>query len=142
MRYSPELYAKAFLETAVAAGKQKQGELVRRFLKVVKKNGDSILLGKIFRLIQEALVRRKGGRIITLEFSREVSEKLSAKLRSAFSKKDYIEEFIRPDLVAGARILVDGKVAETSSHLPPSPASQGSLEELDMTMRKKLKKLF
>ncbi len=124
MRYSPELYAKAFLETVAVASGKKQPEMLFRFVEVIRKNGDSPLIKKIFRQVQEAIIKKQGAKIITLEFAREIPKALVAKLRNYFSKKDHIKQVIREDLVAGVRVLVDNE------------------KELDLTMRKKLKKLF
>lgn len=124
MKYSPRLYARAFVETVAAAPGEKQGRLLVRFLQVIKKNGDWPLRKKIFRQTRKLMIKKAGGRIITLEFAREVSKEPVEKLQNSFSAKDYIETTVRPELLAGVRILIDED------------------RELDFTLKKKLRKLF
>lgn len=124
MKYSSELYAKAFMEVVSKASKEKQGKMVSRFLNIVRKNGDYPLIKKIFNQIQEALIRAKGGRMVILESARQISPELMEKLKNRFSVRDRVEQVIRPDLAAGLRVLVDGE------------------KEIDFTLKRKLRKLF
>jgi F0F1-type ATP synthase delta subunit len=124
MKYSPEIYARAFMETVYSAPKEKQEKLLLRFLEAIKKNGDLPQIKRIFRAIQKAVVKKNGGRIINLELAHNISQELLAKLRNNFSPKDYLEIYFHPELIAGVRMLFDEEI------------------ELDLTIRKKLKKLF
>ncbi|TSC75315.1 MAG: hypothetical protein G01um101430_522 [Parcubacteria group bacterium Gr01-1014_30] len=124
MKYSPELYARAFMETVAQASQVKQKALLSRFLEIIVKNGDYLGIKKILSKIEEAVVREKGGRMITLEFAREVEKELAERLKSSFSDNDHILTLLNPELVAGVRVLVDGE------------------SELDMSLQRKLKKLF
>jgi F0F1-type ATP synthase delta subunit len=124
MKYSPEIYARAFMETVYSAPKEKQEKLLLRFLEAIKKNGDLPQIKRIFRAIQKAVVKKNGGRIINLELAHNISQELLAKLRNNFSPKDCLEIYFHPELIAGVRMLFDEEI------------------ELDLTIRKKLKKLF
>jgi F0F1-type ATP synthase delta subunit len=124
MKYSAQLYARAFFETIKTAPEKKQEEIARRFIQVIRKNSDQQIIKKIFRQVRQLLIKNRGGRIITLEFARAVSEELRDKLKNNFSAKDYIEEVFRPELIAGVRVLVDNE------------------KELDLTMRRNLKRIF
>lgn len=124
MKYSPELYAKAFFEAARAVPEKKQGEIISRFLQVIRKNGDWPLIKKIFRQVCSLVIRARGGRMIVLEFARDLSKELVNKLQNSFSKQDYVEKAIRPELIAGVRILIDYE------------------KELDLTVQRKLRNLF
>lgn len=124
MRYSPELYAKAFMETVFAAPKAKQKKLLLRFLQVLEKNGEQQIAEKIFDKIQEIITKKKEGRVVQLEFARDVQKQLAARLKRSFSKRDLISFSVRPELVSGVRVLIDGE------------------RELDMSLQRKLKKLF
>lgn len=124
MKYTPDLYAKAFLETVFVASEKKQRELLHRFLKIIKKNGDWPLIEKIFQKVSRAVVKARGGRIVILEAARRVPQQMLEKLQSSFSASDLILTQIRPELLAGVRVLIDEE------------------EQLDVTLRQKLRKLF
>jgi F0F1-type ATP synthase delta subunit len=124
MKYSPEIYGRAFMETVYAAPQEKQERLIWQFLDVVRKNGDFTQIKKIFAAIQALIIKKNGGRIISLEFARNVSQALLEKFQNNFSSKDHIEISFRPELIAGVRVLINGE------------------DELDLTMRRKLKELF
>lgn len=124
MKYTPDLYAKAFLATVGKASGKRQEELLRNFLKVVKKNGDWPLVGKIFQKVKRAEVSARGGRIVTLEIARELSQDILQKLKNNFSPNDLIITQVRPELIAGVRILIDEE------------------KQLDASLRQKLRKLF
>ena len=124
MKYPVELYAKSFIEVVSATSQEKRDKIISNFLKIIRKNGDYLRIKKIFTAIREAEVKKRGGRIINLELAREIPENLITHLKSYFSKKDYISISVRPDLIAGLRILIDNE------------------KELDTTMKRKLKKIF
>ena len=50
MKYFPELYAKAFLEVFNQTGGKEERKIVKRFLSIVKKNGD---LGRMEAILLE-----------------------------------------------------------------------------------------
>lgn len=123
MKYPAQAYAKAFTES-LSEHPAKKDRIIENFLREVKKNGDWALIGKIFAQVTQKIVHDSGGRIITAEFARPLSEKLIADFKKQFSSKDHVEVSIRPELVAGVRVLVDGE------------------KELDMTLAKKINKLL
>jgi len=125
MKYSPEIYAKILLQIlGEAEGRKQQDEIVQRFIKTVQKNGDWTRINKILEAVEQKLVEKSGGRIIDVEFAREVGDFLRDKVKNYFSKKDKINIKINPALVAGVRITFDGD------------------KELDYSFQKKLRKIF
>jgi len=124
MRYHPDLYARAFLETLEKAPPEKKQELYNRFIKVIAKNGDLSRVNAILRCIERALVKKNGGRFVKLEFARSIPENLVAGLRKNFSEKDKTEIAFNPSLVAGVRITIDEE------------------KELNNSLSSKLKKIF
>ncbi len=124
MKHSPEIYAKAFIETVMKAQKERQKDLLGRFLSVVKKNGDQAGFFKIFRQVKEMAARKKGNKVVVIEFARQVPQSLEDRLKNCFSPSDCVDVFVRPDLLAGTRILINNE------------------KELDFSMRKKLRKVF
>ena len=118
MKYAPDTYAKAFLETKPAS--RQGGPDPKRFLEVVTKNGDFSRIEGIVAAIEKAAVHALGGRMVELEFARETP--LSNKFK--FTAKDHIRVRINPLLVAGVRITIDGE------------------QELDGSFQRKINKLW
>lgn len=123
MRYPIEAYAEAFCESREEQ-KGKEDALIEKFLETVKKNGDWGGIKKIFNLIARKTAVRGGGRFVSVEFGRPPAKKVIQMLEENFSKKDYLEFKVRPELIAGARILINGE------------------RELDSTLIRKINKLF
>ena len=95
MKYTPRLYAQAFLESKPDT---------KRFLSVVAKNGDLSKIDKIVAAIEELQTRQQGGRVVDLEFARDTD--MAKKFK--FKEKDLVRTRISPSLVAGVRITIDG----------------------------------
>ena len=123
MKYPPEAYAEAFAE-ALEEKSAPDSQLIKRFLSTIDKNGDWPSVKKIFNLIVKKIVKRSGGRSMSAEFAREMPKAQLENFLNKFSKKDFVEVAVKPELVGGVRILIDGE------------------EELDLTMARKLKILF
>lgn len=124
MKYPSYLYARAFLEVMEKTPERKRGEILKRFVQLLFKNGDIRRADKIIEAVSRFIVQARGGRSVAIEYARIIPAKLRRKLTGAFSKKDAVTEILNPVLVAGVRITMDGN------------------EELDMTMARKLKKVF
>lgn len=120
---SPFLYAEAFRK-ALDEGVASEEELVRNLSGAVLRRGQRAQWPRIAMRISEELVHYHKGRWITLQTARSLTDAQRKKIEEAFSKKDYIEEQICPELIAGMRILVDGE------------------REFDGSLKKKLHNLF
>lgn len=103
---SPFFYAKAFRK-ALDEGNVSQEELVRNLSRVVGQRRQTALWPRIARRVSEELVHHHDGRWITVETPRLLTDVQRKKIEEAFSKKDYVEERVRPDLIAGMRIVID-----------------------------------
>ena len=124
MKYSPKLYAKALSELAAAPlVKNEETELVKNFLKIVKKNNDAHQTKKIFEETEKLLRMKSGRRKIAIESARKINY-ISAGLKSFLKAGDIIEERINPELIAGIKITVNDET------------------QFDGTLARKLKKLF
>lgn len=123
MKYPAETYARAYIEVLDGAKKKDQAEVTKKFISVVEKNGDLGGLKNILREAEKIAVKKGGGRFIEVEVARE-SDSLTKKIISLFSAKDHIEIKERPELLAGARVLIDGE------------------RELDFSFASKVRKLF
>lgn len=125
MKYSPHLYAKAFAEAGSRRlSPQEESALVRNLIALVKKNGDSHQLKKIAAYAERMLREKSGKRKVTVESARPLKappEKIFAQFLRA---SDILEKKIEPRLIAGIKITVN------------------DAEQLDISLSRKLKKLF
>ena len=125
MHYKPQLYARAFAESVHARMNVKEkSALVKNFVEAVKRHGDGDNLKKIIAEAERMIREKQGIRKVTIETARP--QKFDAhKLFGKFlEKSDVVEMKVKPNLVAGVRITVNDE------------------QELDMTLKSKLQKLF
>lgn len=115
MKYSPEIYARAFWEAKPDA---------KKFLSVVHKNGDAHRLDKIVEALERYAAHQHGGRMVTMEFARVADTELVKKLQEKFTGKDHIRTTLNPALVAGVRVTIDGE------------------QELDVSFQRKINNLW
>ena len=124
MRYAPEQYARAFADVWETTSPRKRTLCLSRFVFTVVKHGDATRIRKICAAIEAELTHRRGGRIIDLEFARPIAPSLLTRLAGAFPHRDLIRVSVRPALLAGVRVVVDGK------------------RQLDYSLRRKVYDLF
>lgn len=124
MKYSPQLYAEAFLSVFAGSPEKNRKDLLDRFLKVLKKHGDIKYAKRILELIQKELTVKNGGKIVRLEFARTPSDKILKAVSGFLSKKDFVTVVINPSLGAGVRIVTNEE------------------HELDYSLEHKLKQMF
>lgn len=124
MRYRAGIYARAFFESIQKAPERERSGIIRRFLGVIKKNGDLSHADHVLHEIRKLTVEEEGGNLITLEFAREVPQSVFSKFSKLFSSKDYVSTVLNPSLIAGVRITINGE------------------KELDNSLKRRLKKLF
>lgn len=122
MNISPKTYAKILLESLQES--KNESAALENFVRVVAKTGGVRKFPKVVRAVEEVVIRKNGGRVIMTETARPFTKKQETELRSQFSPKDHLEIAVRPELVAGIRIVIDGE------------------EAIDNTLRRKLEKLF
>lgn len=123
MKHKPEIYADA-LSKALSENKESEVGILKNFVSVVRKNGDLIGISKIFRAVEARFVKNRGGRMVLVESARNLPENIAEKFLKSFRKEDGIEFINNPNIIAGARVTMDGET------------------ELDFSFRRKLNKLF
>ena len=124
MRYAPNQYADAYTAVVARTPAAKRTELIKRFLRSVRKNGDFSRVSQIVTAIERRLVTERGGEWVRLEFARPQPERALAGLRKQFGRDDHVAVAVRPELIAGVRI------------------TRNEETELDHSLARKLKKLF
>jgi F0F1-type ATP synthase delta subunit len=122
VKYSPQIYAKAFSAIATKSS-VKDNILLRNFLALIKKNNDQHLLKKICARVEKLIREKTGRRKIVIEIARPVKN-LDDATGKITRKDDLVEEKINPDLIAGIRIVVDDE------------------RQFDGSMAAKIKRLF
>ena len=124
MKYAPRDYAEAFAEAYQEVSAAERAGLLHRFAKTIQRHGDLHRVPKIFTAIEEQFAKQRGGRMVKVEFAREVADSLKKKVRERFLEKDIVVFAVNPKLIAGVRITINGE------------------EELDNSFQRKLLKMF
>ena len=123
MKYKSEYYAKALL-SLIEEHPEKEDVLVESFIKIVKGAGDGAHFGKIINVFERLFFKRKEQEHILIVSAHVLGDKLLEKIKNIFSKETIFEYEIRPDLVAGVRIIINGE------------------RMIDVSLRRKLALLF
>ena len=124
MKYQITDYVSVFMQEMEGADGLEQDRLVKRFIRVLDRNGDLSQGQKIVREMRHRLVRADGGRWVTVESAQPLTPPQLEIIRDALTEKDHLETVLHPALVAGVRVTVDGQ------------------QELDASLAGKLKLLF
>lgn len=124
MNYSPTSFAKAFLAALAETPKEKHAALLKNFLKVVERYRAGLKIKNIVADIEALSLKQSGGRKIVLEMARPLNDKVRREILAQFGKKDRVEVKIKPEIIAGIKIIIDDEAA------------------LDNTLKRKLGKLF
>lgn len=123
MKYSVHDYAKA-LDQAISDPKGDADAIGKRFLALVRQNGDGAKLEKILEAAAR-LSRGKGEvRQVIIESARKLSKPQEAVVKRFIKSGDVIEYAEDPDLVAGIKVVVNDEM------------------QFDGTMKAKLDALF
>lgn len=125
MRYSPLIYARALL--LALAEKQKNEEkdfIVKRFLSILAKNGDSQLLTKIVEQLEELENKKLGRSVVLLETARELSSASFSEFQKKMGENNLVRYKINPSLIAGIRMTISGE------------------RELDLSFSRRLRSVF
>lgn len=124
MKYSPQNYAKAFVQKLEEVSLGEVDDLIKNFIKKIVHYGDFSGIGKIQKAVEYELIKRQKGKLVEVEFAREIDEKVTRGLLVNFTEQDLIRIKINNQLVAGTRITIDGE------------------REFDNSLRGKLNKIF
>jgi len=110
MKYPAHFYAKALAGVIAEAKGKREDEIVKRFVALVRKNGDEMHLRKI---VEEAarFVRGKSGvRKVMIEVARAPGDAQRKMLQRLMKPGDVVQEKINPELVAGVKIIVNDEM--------------------------------
>ena len=124
MKYRSSIYAKALAEVIAEAKTGDDGRIVKNFLALVERNGDSQHLRKILEEAARFARGTSGVRKVTFESARPLNKSQQASVAGFIRKGDVVEEKIDPSLVAGVKIIVNDE------------------RQIDGSLKGKLDKLF
>ncbi len=110
MRHTIPQYAVAFLGALQGKSGSERREAIRRFLFVLRKNKDWQKTNRIVKEVEKQELRAQGLRKVELESTDPVSQEIKKELTKIFGKKLFFKETMRPELLAGVKILVDGEI--------------------------------
>jgi F0F1-type ATP synthase delta subunit len=117
------VYAKALAEAL--SGKMtpaKEAAMVENMAALLKKDRQLGRAEKILKAAERFLLKKNGRRHIVLETARAIDTK--ALVRRVAGRGDKVQEKIKPELVAGVRIVIDGE------------------RQLDLSLQRMLEELF
>ena len=106
MTYLPRHFAKAFVDLADGQSEAKQLDLAKGLVAAVTKRGEQNKLPAILLEINHLLTKKNGGRVISLELARHQA-KLAETFRKICRPQDSFQVTEKPDLIAGARLIID-----------------------------------
>ncbi len=128
MKCTPEIYARALSNATAEAKPAERANILRRFVRAVAKRGDARKLPAVLAILEYQAVHARGGRMITIETTGNPKGQSFGTQRTVlwrlFKPADHIETREAPELIAGARIVIDGE------------------REIDFSLARRLKKIF
>lgn len=110
MKYTTRQYVEALLDALEDKSGRGRSEVIRRFLFVVRKNKDWAKLGRILQEAERQSLRKQGMRKVEVESAAPLSREFRKEIEKILGKKLVLEEKVRPELLAGMKILIDGEV--------------------------------
>jgi F0F1-type ATP synthase delta subunit len=110
MKYPVVTYAKALALAIEGQGKQKNEEIAKNFLELVRRNGDEVHLSKIVEAAERFVHQKSGLRTFVVESARPLDPATQALVKSVMKPDDRMQTKINPELVAGIKILVNDEL--------------------------------
>lgn len=110
-----KLYAKALADIASPKPKGEGGsdlddeQIVKRFLKLLEKDGLQKKAKQILDLAEDLLLRKQGKNKITFEIARRLTTENRALLKQFVREGDVVKEKINHELIAGVKITINGE---------------------------------
>lgn len=125
MKCSPQQYARAFGEVAAKArSPEEKSAFVTNLTNVIRRNRDLPSRKKIIEAIEKFLRKQSGKRTVSVVSARPLTSSQNDIVASFVKQGDFIEYKVRPELVAGLKIIMNDET------------------EFDGSLKRKLDKLF
>lgn len=107
MKYKPKQYAEALVATLESADVETARVRIRTFIMLLHRHQMLGKAGIIAHIAERLLAKRTGARRVTFEIASAVSDAIRREFVNLFDGKVWMEEKVRPELLAGIRILID-----------------------------------
>lgn len=108
MTYLPRHFAESLVDLASDQTQTNQKILVKNFLAVIDKHQIRNKLPEIVAEAEKIITQRNGGRMITLEVARN-TDALVKMFKKMHRAKDTFTVVEKPELIAGARLIIDNE---------------------------------
>ena len=115
MKYKFAQYAEALAASLLEASPVEARVRVHAFAELLKKHRMLAKADSIMRIVERRLAKRAGATRVILESADAPSESLRKEVADLFDGKAWLEEKVRPELLAGIRILVDDETLVDAS---------------------------
>lgn len=109
MRYSPKQYALALLAALDGKTGKKRHEVLQKFWQILTRNNEQKLWGFIVETLEKEYLKEKGVRKIELESASPPTAGLKKEIEGLLGSKLIFHEKLKPELLAGIRVLIDGE---------------------------------
>jgi len=109
MKYSSQNYSTALILGTKNVSSTELDIRVKNFLAQIVRNGDFSNISKILYQIEVDQAKALGGKVIDIEFAREMDRILPEELFKVFSQQDIVNIRINSKLIAGVRVTVNGE---------------------------------
>ncbi len=109
MKYRPVQYAKVLNEALVGKTGEGRKRTIVAFLKTLRRYKDTAKLGAILEEVEAEWLSANGITKVQIESAAPLSLRTKKEIESVFGKKLLLKEEVRPELLAGIKILVNGE---------------------------------
>lgn len=110
MRHSPKQHASALLLAMADKSPEERKKILRQFLSLLSRRGDSPRLGLILREVERQYLREAGLKKVVLEAPNAVPAKVKKEVEGILGKNLLIQEKINPRILAGIKVLVNDEL--------------------------------
>ena len=110
MRYQESIYAKALLRALEEKDESEIKKILKNFMAILLKNNDFSHLNSILGKVEKLYLTEEGVEKIYVESASPLSKNLREEIESALGKKVLINEKVRPNLLAGVRIILNEEI--------------------------------
>jgi len=117
MRYAPLHYAQALLDASDDKSPREQKEIMVRFLRLLKQHRALPRLNRIMKEVARRERARGKTTDIEVQSTSPIDEKLRSQVKRALDRAATVREAVRPDLLAGIRILINEETLVDASAL-------------------------
>lgn len=110
MTHSPKRYARALFEALDGKTGNDRKKLLKHFLFVLSRRGDSQKLTRILVELERVYLAKAKAKKVEVESADPISRNARENIAKTLGGKVFFAERVRPELLAGIKILVNGEL--------------------------------